>query len=135
MPKEESYFAQLANEILDGAEKLADRFEEGLNILWGELGSGDTADGRNHEIPADATTENEFEGWDGHGEEEEEFVDESSSPLEGIAQSVMGDIMSAQVRCQPNMRPMPVPSFTVFSATGCPYTAMYAPLFRTHRTR
>ena len=83
----ESYFAKLANEILDASEKLTTRFEEGLNVLLGELDkTSDTA----QQPPLEAGSENEFEGWD------EEMMDDPS-PLAGIAESVMGDIMASQV--------------------------------------
>lgn len=84
----ESYFTKLANEILDASEKLTNRFEEGLSILWGDLeGSGKDTDSDNAQ---QFNAENEFEGW------EEEAMDDSS-PLAGIAESVMGDIMASQV--------------------------------------
>jgi hypothetical protein len=94
----ESYFAKLANEILDASEKIVDRFEEGMNILLGEGGSGNkasaTTDGGSssggHTPPE--SIEDEFEGWDGAEDDMED-----PSPLAGIAQSVMEDIMAGQV--------------------------------------
>ena len=87
----ESYCTKLANEILDGAEKIADRFEEGLNIIMGAQSTDSTGSGTPPESPP---ADHEFEGWDGM--EDGEVMDESS-PLAGIAQGVMEDIMSAQV--------------------------------------
>ena len=85
----ESYFAKLANDILDASEKLTIRVEEGINVLWNELegkrAAGDTAK------PPESSMENEFEDWD-----QAEGMDESS-PLAGIAESVMEDIMASQV--------------------------------------
>ena len=84
----ESYFAKLANEILDASEKLTTRFEEGLNILLGELDSSKSGSSGDTVPPP---TDNEFEGW-----EDAEGMDDAS-PLAGIAESVMGDIMASQV--------------------------------------
>ena len=89
----ESYFAKLANEILDASEKLTNRFEEGLNILLGELDNSKSSSGGGGDIPSPEgnNADNEFEGWN----DEEEMDD--PSPLVGIAESVMGDIMASQV--------------------------------------
>ena len=88
----ESYFTKLANDILDASEKLTIRVEEGLNVLWNELeGNNGGATTRAAEQQQGATIESEFEDLD-----QEEGMDESS-PLEGIAESVMGDIMASQV--------------------------------------
>jgi hypothetical protein len=95
----ESYFTKLANDILDASEKIVDRFEEGLNILLGELSdnSGSGAAANNNKASSspspESATEDEFEGWDGN----EEANMEDPSPLAGIAQSVMEDIMAGQV--------------------------------------
>uniref|UniRef100_A0A7S3L4C7 Transmembrane protein 18 n=1 Tax=Amphora coffeiformis TaxID=265554 RepID=A0A7S3L4C7_9STRA len=86
----ESYFAKLANEILDASEKLTNRFEEGLNILLGELDSSKTSGSGDTAPPQPEATDNEFEGWD-----DTEGMDDPS-PLAGIAESVMGDIMASQ---------------------------------------
>lgn len=86
----ESYFAKLANDILDASEKLTIRVEEGLNVLWNEL-EGKGAAGGTAQQPPETTAENEFEELD-----QAEAMDESS-PLVGIAESVMEDIMASQV--------------------------------------
>ena len=89
----ESYFAKLANDILDASEKLTVRLEEGLSVLWKEMeGSSPSSASRGggSTQQQDTASENEFEGWD-----EAEMGD--PSPLQGIAESVMGDIMASQV--------------------------------------
>ena len=94
----ESYFTKLTNEILDASEKLTDRFEEGFNILWGELSQDGSSSGSGASTPQAETTNDEFEGWGDDSQEHEAEVMDESSPLAGIAESVMGDIMAAQVR-------------------------------------
>ena len=88
----ESYFAKLANDILDASEKLTIRVEEGLNVLWNELeGNRAAGGGSTAQPPPETMAEHEFEDLD-----QAEGMDESS-PLAGIAESVMEDIMASQV--------------------------------------
>ena len=93
----ESYFAQITNDVLAAAEKLTDRFVEGINILLGVISPSSRESATKSATPS----QNEFEGWDedvhGGGDISEDILNESS-PLAGIADSVMGDIMAGQVR-------------------------------------
>jgi hypothetical protein len=85
----ESYFARIVNEVLDASEKLTIRIEEGLNVV---LSGGEEVPKTPGGTTPPPTTEHEFEDWD------EDYADEESSPLAGMAESVMGDILSSQVR-------------------------------------
>lgn len=89
----ESYFAKIVNEVLDASEKLTIRIEEGLQVV---MSGGQDAVPKTGTIPP--TTEHEFEGWDEEDYETDYAADDESSPLAGIAESVMGDILSSQVR-------------------------------------
>lgn len=88
----ESYFTKVANEVLDASEKLAYRLEEGLNLFLGGEVDGASSSGSASKPHQGAASDNEFEGW----EDDMDGMD-AGSPLDGIAQSVMGDIMAGQV--------------------------------------
>ena len=85
-----SYFKQLSDDM----EKVAQVVSEGYQFMMGEtsgIGNG------NDENPSGDNNEDGnamFEGMDGLDDEEESF----GSPLMGMADSVMSDIMSTQVR-------------------------------------
>jgi hypothetical protein len=86
MPSE-STFEKLANHVLESVEQVAARAEEGLALLMsGNLDGGDTAAGGN---------DGPFDNDDVTMEMDEDMI---GSPLEGIADSVLSDIMSKQVR-------------------------------------
>ena len=81
----ESYWTKLANDVLEATEQIAIRMEEGINALM----SGDAA-----------KSDDQAKEPEQHNDEvldDEEFDDMDGSPLEGIADSVIGDIMSNQV--------------------------------------
>lgn len=79
-----SAFDRLANHILESAEQIATRFEEGLSIVMRGTHSG--------EAPEQPTS-NEFD----HDVLMEMDEDMMGSPLEGIADGVLSDIISKQV--------------------------------------
>ena len=82
---EEGVFGKIASHVLEATEQIANRVDEGISVLWkGELPKAAS------NVQTDPTGDN-FE--------EEVFIDEdmAGSPLEGIADSVLGDIMGAQV--------------------------------------
>ena len=82
-----SYFKQLSDDM----EKVVQVVSEGYQFMMGEtssIGNG------NDENPSDNNGNAMFEGMDGLDDEEESF----GSPLMGMADSVMSDIMSTQVR-------------------------------------
>jgi hypothetical protein len=80
-----SAFDRLANHILESAEQIATRFEEGLSIVMtGKLPG---------EAPEQQTSK-EFDHDDVLMEMDEDMM---GSPLEGIADGVLSDIMSKQV--------------------------------------
>lgn len=87
----ESSFESLTNKILESADLIANRVEEGIaammtGTLPGEIGSqsGGPAQGNNPQLDDD----------DIMMEMDEDMI---GSPLEGIADSVLSDIMSKQV--------------------------------------
>lgn len=87
----EGVFAKLANEVLEAAEHIVTRVDEGVSaILHGNLpnnGGGENAANNmdTNDLPNDE--------YDPLLDDEEIF----GSPLEGMAQSVLGDIMGNQV--------------------------------------
>ena len=82
-----SAFDRLANHILESAEQIATRFEEGLSIVMTGTLPG--------EAPApEQSTSKEFDHDDVLMEMDEDMM---GSPLEGIADGVLSDIISKQV--------------------------------------
>ena len=91
----EGFFSQFANEVLGSAEKISNRLEEGLNaILTGDI-SAESKEPQGERPSMGGEADEDF------GDEEEfdwSQVDmDSESPLSGIAESVVGDIMQGQV--------------------------------------
>ena len=94
----EGLLDRLANEVLEASEQIVTRFEEGISVLTtGELPQQTASDGAaGHEMPnlddmdIDDLSEEEVQIL-----LEEQLMD--NSPLEGIASSVIGDIVSKQV--------------------------------------
>jgi hypothetical protein len=85
MPSE-STLAKLANHVLESVELVAARAEEGLALLMaGSKVDGDQA----------GFDDGPFDNDDVTMEMDEDMI---GSPLEGIADSVLSDIMSKQVR-------------------------------------
>ena len=79
------YFQRVANEVLRASEELSGVMEDGISAMF------------KGEVPKKAMPPNsgEFE-YDGDFEEiEEELMD---SPLQGMTESVLSDIMQNQVR-------------------------------------
>lgn len=76
----ESYFEKVANDVLEASEKLVNGVEEGLSILFSGGGAKET---QQDSLPEDE--------WD---EMAEHLRD--SSPLGGIAESVIGNILDGQ---------------------------------------
>jgi hypothetical protein len=94
---EESFFGKLANDVFEATEQIAARLEEGLNVLMtGDLPGLEKQESR-QEIsePTEEDLENLSE------EEVQDLLRQEmmmNSPLEGIADGVLGDIMKNQVR-------------------------------------
>ena len=101
---EGGFFSQMANEVLDSAEKLTNRLEEGLNaILTGDINGAQPQEQQQQQPLTESMrmgvdNENEFM------EDNEEEIDwsqidmDAESPLNGIAENVVGNIMQRQVR-------------------------------------
>lgn len=84
----DSYFERVANDVLEASEKLVNGVEEGLAILFSGNGGGET-----QQQPAQSGEEDHDEEWD------ERIMAEDlmeSSPLGGIAESVIGNILDGQ---------------------------------------
>jgi hypothetical protein len=100
----ESFFNKIAKDVLEATEHISNRLEEGVTaMLTGDLPKAATQQQQQH-----AEGQYEFDpadyGDDFNGMDEEEIrrmiQDEvmTGSPLNGIADSVIGDIMQGQVR-------------------------------------
>lgn len=94
MATKESLFSKVTNELLETVDRMANVVDEGLSILMaGESGGGGGEESQSSHSPPPA------DHADSYDEEfymsPEEMMD--SSPLEGIAESVIGDLMSSQV--------------------------------------
>jgi hypothetical protein len=99
----ERFFTKVANDVLAASEQLSNRLEDGIAaILTGELalkqkeggagtGTGAGADSGSGSVPPQY--EHEFDDQFDIPEEELRH-----NPLQGIAESVVGDIMGGQVR-------------------------------------
>jgi hypothetical protein len=78
----ESYLTRLASDVLDATEKLSNQLEENLATIF--------AKGDDQEKPPAEDTNSPGDEW---GDMDEELLD---NPLEGITESVLGDIMKGQ---------------------------------------
>jgi hypothetical protein len=108
----ESFFSTITNEILDAAEKITIRLEEGLALIFDASSSAAQQDSQDNKgggggaAPGQTLTREQMEATL-HGEfsneelqmlEDEDMDGMPTSPLEGMAESVLGDIMANQVR-------------------------------------
>lgn len=82
-------FGKIANEILEATERVAARIEEGISVL----SSGKLPGATNEESPMDSDSDTIMA--QDEGLHMDDFMD--GSPLEGIADSVIGDLMGGQV--------------------------------------
>lgn len=95
---EESFFGKLANDVFQATEEIAARFEEGLSALM----TGDLPDSEIHQHGSEPMDLQSEEDLNNLSEEQlqklihQELME--NSPLEGIADSVLGDIMKNKVR-------------------------------------
>jgi hypothetical protein len=88
----ERFFTRLTNDVLEATEKVANRMEEGLSLIFNNdakgagIGGGPAAHATGSQPPYDNN--------------DEEDLEESlrGNPLQGMAESVVGGIMGAQVR-------------------------------------
>jgi hypothetical protein len=104
----ESFFSRAANQVLQASEDMANRMEEGISVLMtGDLPS--TKGAEQNGIPESSSSSNEQPGFDFDDLDLENLSEEElqkilseemmqHSPLEGIADSVIGDIFAGQVR-------------------------------------
>ena len=87
------YFQRVANDVLKASEEITARMEDGISAILGDLSSTPpTSSGSGSATPP---TSPEFDNVDDDFEIEEEFM---GSPLNGIADSVLGDLMQNSVR-------------------------------------
>src|SRR5687767_11704096 len=99
----ERFFTKIANEVLQATEHVSTRMEEGLTaMLKGEFPK--QADSSKNKIPTMDLHERDDDDMnveDLSEEEIQELIQQEmmrNSPLGGIADGVMGDIMSRNVR-------------------------------------
>lgn len=83
----EGTLERLVNHILESAEQIATRFEEGLSVVMTGKLPGEASE--------QSSTKDSFRDTDDILMDIDE--DMMGSPLEGIADGVLGDIMSKQV--------------------------------------
>jgi hypothetical protein len=114
----ESFFSKIATEILDAAEKITNRLEEGLSVIFDASSSAAQQDDNTYKSSSsdgggsggrETLTREQLQDALLHGEfsdeelqmleDDEEMDDMPASPLEGMAESVLGDIMANQVSC------------------------------------
>jgi hypothetical protein len=96
----ETFFNRIAKDVLEATEHISNRLDEGVSaLLTGELPKAATQQQHHAESQQEFDPE-DFEGFEGMNEEEirKMLQDEMGSPLDGIADSVMGDIMQDHVR-------------------------------------
>lgn len=96
-------FNKLADEVLEASERISTRFEEGLSVLLdGELPKGPESNSADGSFSQQEVPISDFDDFDLDGLTEEEIQRiiqtemMDSSPLEGIADSVISDITSKQ---------------------------------------
>jgi hypothetical protein len=85
---ETGVFGKIVNEVLEATERVAARMEEGVSVLLSRKLSGATNEETNMGGEDPILT---------RGEDLLMDEDMAGSPLEGIADSVLGDIMAGQV--------------------------------------
>ena len=83
----ESFFTKVANDVLEATEKISKELDESFGALF----SGGGAGTEQPPTPPTAVDDQPDMEWD--AEAEQEFL---NSPLQGIADSVLGDIMQGQ---------------------------------------
>jgi hypothetical protein len=86
----EHFFVKMTNDILQASEQLANHLEEGITAIFkGESTEASSDTGTGAGYAADDDGEDQFEVLE---------EDLRHNPLQGIADSVVGDIMGGQVR-------------------------------------
>jgi hypothetical protein len=101
----ESFFNRLSNELLEATNHISTRFEEGLSALLGEESPGATEGTQNGIFRNEGNGKplEDFEDLDlddVDDEEIERIIQQQMmerSPLEGMADNVIADIVSRQV--------------------------------------
>jgi hypothetical protein len=92
----ERFFHKIVNDVLEASEKLTVRLEDGITALMtGKLPSQDKGAAPSVSEQASGADQASSEVFEDELEMLEE--DHGGSPLEGIARSVIGDIMDKQV--------------------------------------
>ena len=89
------YFQRVANDVLKASEEITARMEDGISAMLGDLSSTPPTSSGSGSGSATPPTSPEFDNVDDDFEIEEEFM---GSPLNGIADSVLGDLMQNSVR-------------------------------------
>ncbi len=92
--------------VLEASEHLSNRLEEGLTVLFPGAGSDSNNNANNNAnnnnngetIHSDGMDHEQFDVADADNDDNFDYL--SQNPLQGIAESVMGNIMSNQVSKQ-----------------------------------
>lgn len=88
------FLTQVANDVLEATERVADRMEEGLTLLFN---SGKLPEKNDAEPAAAHDDGSEYVPLGDEYEDQAHLEEElRNNPLQGIADSVVGDIMSGQ---------------------------------------
>ena len=98
-----SVFEKIANEVLQATERISNSLDDGISLLLnGELAAGGGSPSADSSRDAGAGQEFASGGGEAMNDDElvitEEELAMMGSPLDGIANSVLGDIMAGQVR-------------------------------------
>jgi hypothetical protein len=82
------FFAKISNDVLRASEDVVNRMEAGLDVLFGS-GRGESVINQPSAVPAAVLAE----------DQQDDYLEDvlRGSPLQGMAESVLGDIMSSQV--------------------------------------
>jgi len=91
----EKFFEKVANDVLDASEKLSRRMEEGFSVLTTGRLPTEEGDGGGGGGGGDGVHVDDDEVLKGIPDGAEL---RTGSPLEGMAESVIGDILDGQVR-------------------------------------
>jgi hypothetical protein len=98
----EAFFNRIAKDVLEATEHISNQLEEGVSaLLTGELPKAATQQQQQHAESQQEFDPADYEHFEGMDEEEirrmiqEEMM--TGSPLNGIADGVMEDIMQGQV--------------------------------------
>jgi hypothetical protein len=99
MAAADRFFEKVLNDVLTATEQFSEKLEEGLSTIWkGTQNSDANTGGNKYDVSHDGHDNNDpmwEHEFDDAGDDDDAWTRES--PLQGIADSVVGDIMGKQV--------------------------------------